>query len=55
MFFTLFLASFQGIMDAWNSASDLWSQFQAAVQVVWDTLFSPLVLVTLGFIALEGK
>ncbi len=55
VFASLFLGSFQQYMDAWNSSSDLWTQAQAVVAVIWNTVYQPLLLLIVSFVALEGK
>lgn len=55
VFVMLLMTSFQGFIDAWNSSTDIWEQVQSLAALVWTVLGEPLILVTLGLIALEGK
>lgn len=55
VFASLFLGSFQQYIDAWNSSSDLWTQVQAVVNIIWNTVYQPLLLLIVSLIALEGK
>lgn len=55
VFASLFLGSFDQYMTAWESSADLWTQIQAVVEVIWNTVYQPLVLLILSLIALEGK
>ncbi|MFA7417377.1 MAG: hypothetical protein WCZ19_02450 [Acholeplasma sp.] len=55
VFASLFLGSFQAYIDAWESSSDLWTQLQAVVAVIWNTVYQPLLLLIVSLIALEGK
>ncbi|MBN3490416.1 hypothetical protein JV173_02690 [Acholeplasma equirhinis] len=55
VFASLFLNSFQLYVDAWESSSDLWTQVQAVVAIVWSTVYQPLLLLLVSLIALEGK
>jgi len=55
VFASLFLGSFDSYVNAWNSTSDIWEQVQAVVSVIWNTVYQPLLLLIVSFIALEGK
>lgn len=56
VFVTLFLDSFENYELAWNLyAGDLWKQFLAVINVLWNTVYQPLLLIIVSLIALEGK
>ncbi len=55
LFAMVLLTSFQDFVTAWNSSTDIWQQIQTVAALVWGLLGNPLILVTLGLIALEGK
>lgn len=55
VFASLFLGSFDAYVNAWNSTTDLWDKLQAVVSVIWNTVYQPLLLLIVSFIALEGK
>ena len=55
LFAMVLLTGFQDFVDAWNSSADIWQQIQSLVSLVWALLGQPLILVTLGLMALEGK
>ena len=42
VFVLLFLGSFDAYVTAWESSSDLWTQAQAVVSVIWNTVYQPL-------------
>ncbi len=55
VFVSLFLGSFTAYLDAWESSTDIWEQVQAVVDVIWNTVYQPLLLLIVSLIALEGK
>jgi hypothetical protein len=56
LFAMALLSGFQTFVQAWEAnAGDIWLQVQSLAALVWTLLGNPLILVTLGLIALEGK
>jgi len=55
VFASLFMDSFDLYLNAWESSTEIWEQVKAVVNVVWNTVYQPLLLLIVSLVALEGK
>lgn len=55
MVITLFPTLVDNFKLAWEGSQGVWTQIKSVVSVLWSFVFQPLVLILLGFIALDEK
>lgn len=55
MVITLFPSLVDGFKLALNSTTEIWGQIKAVVAALWGFVYQPLVLITIGLIALDDK